>query len=78
VAAAIVAAVTGAPAPPPFDGRGYCFVETGGGQAAALEGRFYDRPAPAVTVKEPSPEGLDAKHRFESERLARWFGPAEG
>jgi sulfide:quinone oxidoreductase len=74
VAAAIAAEVLGEPAPPPFDGRGYCFVEMGHETAAALEGDFYASPAPAVQVREPSAAGLEAKHRFESERLARWFG----
>jgi sulfide:quinone oxidoreductase len=74
VAAAIAAEIQGQPAPPPFDGRGYCFVEMGHEEAAALEGDFYATPAPVVNVREPSAAGLEAKHQFESERLARWFG----
>jgi sulfide:quinone oxidoreductase len=74
VADAIAASVTNAPAPPPFDGRGACFLEMGGGQATLVQGDFFARPAPDVRVGEPSPESLAGKHRFESERLARWFG----
>jgi sulfide:quinone oxidoreductase len=74
VAQAIVAELQGGSPPPPFDGHGFCFVETGGGQAAAIEGDFYATPAPAVRVADPTEAGMLGKQRFESERLGRWFG----
>ena len=74
VAAAIAASVTGATAPEPFDGRGHCFVEMGASEAALLEGNFYARPEPDVRFVGASAAHADEKRRFESERLARWFG----
>jgi sulfide:quinone oxidoreductase len=75
VAAAIAADVGGAGAPPPFDGTGFCFLEAGSGAAAIVEGDFFAEPEPRVTIAEPSAEGIEGKHRFESERLERWFAP---
>jgi sulfide:quinone oxidoreductase len=74
VAAAILAEVLGTPPPQPFDGRGFCFVETGKAAAALVEGDFFARPEPRVGVGDVSAEHSTAKHRFEAERLERWFG----
>jgi sulfide:quinone oxidoreductase len=74
VAAAIAAEVRGEPEPPPFDGRGYCFIEMGRNRASLIEGRFFTEPEPAVSVREPSASNAEQKHRFEAERLERWFG----
>lgn len=74
VARAIAARVTGAHEPPTFDGRGACFLEMGHGEATLVEGDFFATPAPYVRIGDPSAEHLEAKHRFEAERLARWFG----
>jgi hypothetical protein len=35
---------------------------------------FFATPEPRVTLKEVSAEHAKQKHRFEAERLARWFG----
>jgi sulfide:quinone oxidoreductase len=56
-----------------FDGRGYCFVETGDGKAAALRGDFFAAPAPVVEVVAPSAETAAEKRVFESTRLSAWF-----
>jgi sulfide:quinone oxidoreductase len=74
VAAAIVARVLGGPQPPPFDGRGYCWLETGHDQAARIEGDFFAMPAPRVELQEASAAQAAEKRRFEAERLTRWFG----
>jgi sulfide:quinone oxidoreductase len=78
VAAAIAAQLLGGAEPPPFDGRGACFLELGSGRATLVEGDFFATPAPDVRVGEPSTAYLEEKRRFESERLARWFGSAGG
>ena len=39
--------------PAVFDGKGYCWVELGGGEAAFASGDFYAEPAPAVRLKSP-------------------------
>jgi sulfide:quinone oxidoreductase len=74
VAAAIVAAVRGEPGPPPFDGRGYCFIEMGASEAGLVQGEFFATPEPSVTIGDISAAHSTDKHRFESERLERWFG----
>ncbi len=74
VAAAIAAEATGGESPEPFDGRGACFLETGAGEAALLEGRFYAEGGPDVRLQEPSAEHARRKRRLESERLTEWFG----
>lgn len=73
VAAQISAEVTGEPVPEPFDGRGYCFFETGMTEAALIEGSFYEDP-PLVTLADPTPDRHDEKAAFERDHLVRWFG----
>ncbi|HEX2066193.1 MAG TPA: FAD/NAD(P)-binding oxidoreductase [Candidatus Thermoplasmatota archaeon] len=60
----------------PFDGRGACFIELGGGEAVLAEGEFLAAPQPRFTFRPASPEGLRLKEAFETERLEGWFGPA--
>jgi len=74
VAAAIAADVQGAAAPPPFDGRGSCFIEMGTASAALVDGDFYAVPEPRVFIAEPDAAHAAEKRLFESERLQRWFG----
>lgn len=74
VAAAIAAEVDGSEPPPPFDGRGVCFVELGTDSAALVDGEFYAEPEPRVTIIGPDAAHAVEKRRFESERLERWFG----
>ena len=74
VASAIAAQLSGDPPPAPFDGRGYCFLEMGKSTASLVEGEFFAEPEPSVVVKEPSASRAEEKHRFEAERLERWFG----
>ena len=74
VAAAIAARVRGEEPPPPFDGEGFCFMETGKSTAAMIRGSFFAEPEPRVELAESSEENARRKHEFESERLERWFG----
>jgi sulfide:quinone oxidoreductase len=73
VARNIAAMVEGRPPEARFDGRGYCFLELGEGEASMIEGAFLADP-PDITVLKPAPEHLAAKVAFERERLERWFG----
>ncbi|MEX2184076.1 MAG: FAD/NAD(P)-binding oxidoreductase, partial [Chloroflexota bacterium] len=74
VAAARIADVLGGRTPSAtFAGQGRCFLETGHGRATAVAGDFFADP-PAVTLASDSAEQLAAKHAFEAERLAAWFG----
>jgi sulfide:quinone oxidoreductase len=74
VAAAIAAKVRGDAAPEGFDGRGFCFIELGREQAALLQGDFFATPEPRIELEEASVGHAEQKHRFEAERLERWFG----
>ncbi len=74
VAAAIAAEVRGEAAPPPFDGRGFCFIETGKSTATLVEGDFFAEPEPDIGIRDVSPAHKEEKRRFEAERLQRWFG----
>jgi sulfide:quinone oxidoreductase len=74
VAAAIAARIAGGDRPDPFNGRGYCFLEMSKSTAAFIEGDFYARPEPRVSVDGESEAHADRKHRFEAERLELWFG----
>jgi sulfide:quinone oxidoreductase len=57
-----------------FDGKGYCFMEVGHGQAALVTGNFLAEPAPEVTMTEPSTQNLKDKQTFEADHLKAWFG----
>lgn len=72
-AAAIVADVTGSPPVTTFDGKGYCFVETGDGKASEIVGDFLTSPAPKVDVLPPNEDNYRKKIAFERDRLAAWF-----
>lgn len=73
VARNIAAIVAGREPDARFDGRGYCFIELGEGQASMIDGAFLADP-PDITVLKPAPEHLAAKVAYERERLQRWFG----
>ena len=60
-------------APAVFDGRGYCFIEVGGGQATMVQGDFLAAPAPAVQIAPPSAQLYQQKVDFEQSRLSTWF-----
>ena len=73
VAARIADQLAGRTPTATFDGNGMCFLETGHGRATMVRGNFYASP-PDVALAEATEEHLAAKHAFESDRLAAWFG----
>jgi sulfide:quinone oxidoreductase len=73
VAAHIGAQLAGQDPSATFSGEGMCFLETGRGKAAAVQGRFLADP-PLVELTEASEAGFAAKRAFESDRLSAWFG----
>lgn len=73
VAGTIIAELVGHPAPDPYDGKGYCFTEVGGGLAAKVVGTFLAQPAPQVTFVAPASEAYQEKLAFERTRLEAWF-----
>jgi len=57
-----------------FSGEGGCFFEVGNGEAMMIKGNFLAEPTPTVELTESSKTYFDEKVKFESERLAKWFG----
>ncbi len=57
-----------------YDGAGYCFLEFNGRRAAALEGKFFEKPKPVLRMAEPDTETYAQKEAFEAERLREWLG----
>jgi len=53
VAHQIAARVLGQTPVETFDGKGFCFLETGGGRAVRAEGSFYDLPHPVMRKRIP-------------------------
>ena len=74
VAASIIARRTGGTPPEPFDGRGACYVEFGGGRVGRVDVDFLSGPKPTGTFQEPSPALVAEKKHFGSSRRERWFG----
>jgi sulfide:quinone oxidoreductase len=69
----IAATLAGSTPSATFDGQAVCYIELGGGDAAAMTGHFLDDP-PHGDLSRPSADWMDAKEAFERERLVRWFG----
>lgn len=74
VARSISARIRDEDPPLPFDGQGFCFMETGKSAATLIEGEFFAEPEPRVRLRDISAEHAKEKHQFEAERLQRWFG----
>jgi sulfide:quinone oxidoreductase len=73
VADAIAGEVLGTPSSTAFDGVGYCYVETGGGEAVRGDGQFYAMPNPTMTSKPPSKEQAEEKQRWVRDWLAKYM-----
>jgi sulfide:quinone oxidoreductase len=56
-----------------FDGRGYCWIETGDGRAGFAGGSFYADPEPRVRIARPGRLWHWGKVAFEKWWLGRWF-----
>lgn len=73
VAARIADRLAGREPTATFAGQGQCFLETGHGSATMVAGDFFADP-PAVALGDDTAANLDAKRRFEADRLTAWFG----
>ena len=74
VAASLIASLRGDPQPEPYDGRGACYIEFGGGRVGRVDVDFLSGPKPTGSFQEPSATLVAEKHDFGSSRSARWFG----
>ena len=74
VAAAIIAARRGCPAPSGYNGAGSCYVEFGHEQVGRVDVDFFSGPKPTGTFQEPSEALAVEKEQFGASRRQRWFG----
>ncbi|HEX6487416.1 MAG TPA: FAD-dependent oxidoreductase [Candidatus Dormibacteraeota bacterium] len=74
VADTIIAKVRGLEAPPPFDGRGICYVEMGEGDVGRVDVAFLDGPGVKAEFTPPSEETRQEKDDFAAVRREHWFG----
>jgi sulfide:quinone oxidoreductase len=73
VAKNIAAELEGSSPTHAFNGRGYCFLEMGKGQAGFASGDFYATPEPKVRMKRPGYHWHWGKVLFEKWWLYHWF-----
>lgn len=73
-AAGIIAHLRGEPAPPPYEGIGYCYLEFGHDQVGRINANVFGGPAPVGEFVRQSDVLAAEKLRFGSERVQRWFG----
>jgi sulfide:quinone oxidoreductase len=76
VAKTLLAILQGADPPPPFDGRGSCYIEFGAGRVGRVDIDFLSGPTKLGVFHEPSAELVAEKVRFGSSRRDRWFAGA--
>lgn len=74
VADDIAARLRGGSLEVPYDGRGSCYIEFGGGRVGKVEADFLSGPAPTAPFTPPSRELAQEKERFATSRRIRWFG----
>lgn len=69
VAKNIAAQISGEERSAGFDGKGFCYVEVGGGQAAYGSGNFYEYPSARVYLEPPSLRHHEERKKTELEQL---------
>jgi len=74
VAHQIAARVLGTATAETFDGKGFCYLETGGGRAMRAEGSFFERPHPVMRRRTPD----QAQFRDKQEWVERLLRPHDG
>jgi sulfide:quinone oxidoreductase len=70
----IVAEITGAEPPAPYEGWGICYAEFGGGLVSKVEVNFLGGDSPVAARNEPSEAFAAEKAQFGATRRNRWFG----
>ncbi len=58
---------------PQFDGKGFCFMETGNNKAGYIETDFYNENGPITRLEPPSEESYRKKVDFEKSRVGEWL-----
>jgi sulfide:quinone oxidoreductase len=73
VAANLIREIAGKGKIEEFQGKGICFMETGGGMATPVRANFYAEPNPTWEFTAPSKEGFSEKREFLEGRIKAWF-----
>jgi sulfide:quinone oxidoreductase len=73
VARILIAVARGGEHPPPYDGRGSCYIEFGHGEVARVDIDFLSGPEKTGVYRPPSAELVAEKKEFGASRRARWF-----
>jgi sulfide:quinone oxidoreductase len=73
VAKILIAVAQGGEHPPPYDGRGSCYIEFGGGEVARVDIDFLSGPEKTGVYHAPSADLVAEKKEFGASRRARWF-----
>jgi sulfide:quinone oxidoreductase len=74
VGESLIATMRNGGEPKPYDGRGSCFIEFGGGRIGRVDVDFFSGPKPTGAFHEPSVALVAEKEHFGSSRRTRWFG----
>jgi sulfide:quinone oxidoreductase len=74
VAAEIIAGMEKGEQPSGYDGRGFCYIEFGGGRVGSVEVQFLSGQPPRGTYYGASLALAAEKKEFGASRRARWFG----
>jgi sulfide:quinone oxidoreductase len=72
----LTAVARGGEHPPPYDGRGSCYIEFGHGEVARVDIDFLSGPEKTGVYQAPSAALVAEKKQFGASRRARWFGHA--
>ena len=78
VAKEIIAAIERGEQPSRYDGRGFCYIEFGGGRVGSVEVQFLSGQPPTGTYYGASVALAAEKKEFGASRRARWFGLSGG
>jgi sulfide:quinone oxidoreductase len=70
----LIAVARGGEHPPPYDGRGSCYIEFGHGEVARVDIDFLSGPEKTGVFRPPTAQLVAEKKQFGSSRRARWFG----
>jgi sulfide:quinone oxidoreductase len=69
----LIAVAQGGEHPPPYTGRGSCYIEFGKGEVARVDIDFLSGPEKTGVYQAPSAELVAEKKDFGATRRARWF-----
>jgi sulfide:quinone oxidoreductase len=74
VAAEIIASIESGEQPAGYDGRGFCYIEFGGGRVGSVEVQFLPGQPPSGAFHGASIARAAEKKEFGAIRRERWFG----